>query len=91
MLNCLSTFPVSEMSQENMNLLMTLMYTHLEGIPNLDKPQNMVIVHCAYYLTSEFTDARPAYRISLYLYVYHIYVIGTCLSAVVTYGFLKVL
>ena len=52
MLNCLSTFPVTEISQEKMNLLMTLLYTHLEAIPNLDKPQNMVIIHCVNVMSS---------------------------------------
>lgn len=56
MLNCLSTFPVSEMNQDNINLLVTLLYSHLETIPNLDRPQNMVCTYVYKYVCEEIVS-----------------------------------
>ena len=43
MLNCVLKFPLSEISEDNVQLLLSMLYKHLEDIPHLEDSQNMVI------------------------------------------------
>ena len=35
MLNCLSTFPLSEFTSDSVKLMLSLLYSHLEDFPNI--------------------------------------------------------
>ena len=48
MLNCMTVLPASEVTRENQHLLLSLLYEHLESIPQLENPQNMVYYRYTY-------------------------------------------